>query len=64
MYRAYLIVIGLVATLLLSIGSCGFMKRIDELKEQNDALRRERKALSRYVERVDVQEGDVCGLSL
>jgi len=32
------------------------MKRIEELKEQNDALRRELKAFSRYVERVDVQE--------
>ena len=29
MSRAYLVVIGLVATLLLSVGSCGFMKRID-----------------------------------
>jgi hypothetical protein len=34
---------------------------MDELREENDALRREQKTFSRYVARVDVQEGDVCG---
>ena len=48
MCRTYLVVIGLVATLLLSAGSCSFMQRIEELKEQNDALQRELKAFSRY----------------
>ena len=61
MYRAYLVGLGLVATMLLSLGSCGVMKRMDELREENDALRRERKTFSRSVARVDVQEGDVCG---
>jgi hypothetical protein len=61
MYRAYLVGLGLVATMLLSLGSCGVMKRIDELREENDALRQERKAFSRFVACVDVQEGDVGG---
>ena len=37
MYRASLVGIGLVATLLLSLSSCGVMKRMDELREENDA---------------------------
>ena len=61
MSRASLVGLGLVATVLLSLGSCGVMKRIDELREENDALRREWKVFSRSIARVDVQEGDVGG---